>query len=103
MSEIAEIYNATKDIRKQYSAERKERNKNGSAAMLEQNGISFESKNDGIHLIVTHGGYVVDLWPTTGKFIIRGYKKHLRGVRLLIKIVRGDYSENDLKSMGIVD
>ena len=50
-------------------------------------------------LIVSHKGKVADLWPSTGKFNIRGDKRYFRGVRLLIKILRGDYTDEQFKSL----
>lgn len=99
MSEIGEIYAATKEHRAQQSKQRKRKNMNGSMIMLGKNGMSYESKNNGVHLIVSHNGRVADLWPSTGKFNIRGDKRYFRGVRLLIKIMRGDYTEEQFKAL----
>lgn len=59
--------------------------------MLTRNGIEFEEKNGGVHLVVTHKGKVADFWPTTGRFCVRGTGQYKRGVRLLIRIMRGDH------------
>lgn len=99
MSEIGELYAATKEIRKVESAKRRARNKHSSIMMLIENNIDFDRRNYGTHLIIKHNGYTADFWPTTGKFNIRGDKRYFRGVRLLIKIVRGDYSEQQFKSL----
>lgn len=99
MSEIGELYAATKEIRKVESVKRKERNKHSSIKMLIDNNINFEEKNGGTHLVVKNNEYTADFWPTTGKFNIRGDNRYFRGVRLLIKIVRGDYSEQQFKSL----
>lgn len=99
MSEIGEIFAATKEQRANQSKYRKRNNMNGTMTMLGKNGISYKSKNNGVHLVVYHDGKVADLWPTTGKFNIRGDKRYFRGVRLLIKILRGDYTEDQLKSL----
>jgi hypothetical protein len=99
MSEIGEMYAATKEQRAHESKHRKRKNMNGSMIMLGKNGINYESKNDGVHLVVSHKGRVADFWPTTGKFNIRGDKRYFRGVRLLIKIMRGDYSEEQFKAL----
>lgn len=99
MSEIGEIFKATKEQRKHASQVRKRNNKNGSMIMLGDNGISYETKNGGTHLIVNHKGKIADFWPSTGKFNIRGDKRYFRGVRLLIKILRGDYNEQQFKSL----
>jgi len=99
MSEIGEIFAATKEQRKQESKRRKRNNLSGTMVMLGKNGISYESKNDGVHLVVYHDGKVADLWPSTGKFNIRGDNRYFRGVRLLIKIIRGDYTDQQFKSL----
>jgi hypothetical protein len=85
MSEIGEIFAATKDARKAESQQRKQNNGCKSKAMLVKNGILFEAKNEGVHLIVSHKGKTADFWPTTGKFNIRGEVSYHRGVKLLIK------------------
>lgn len=99
MSEIGEIFAATKEQRKHESKCRKRNNMNGSMVMLGENGINYESKNNGAHLIVSHKGKTADLWPSTGKFNIRGDSRYFRGVRLLIKILRGDYTEEQFKAL----
>lgn len=72
----------------QESKERRERNREGGAEVLAKAGVSFESKNSGAHLIVTHGGKTVDFWPGTGKFIPREKNpRHGRGVFNLLKII----------------
>lgn len=70
---------------KQLGQERRAQNRANSAELLRERGISFETKNDGAHLIVRHGGKVADLWPGTGKYTIRGTNKYRRGVFNLIK------------------
>lgn len=99
MSESIEYIRAASELRKEDGKRRKKNNAKSSANMLSMNGIGFESKNDGLHLIVKHNGRVADLWPSTGKFNIRGDKRYFRGVRLLIKIMRGDYTEEQFKAL----
>lgn len=97
MGDVGEYFRDTKDFRKSESKARRESNLASSIEMLNKNGISFDDK--GYHVIVSHNGMKVDFWPSTGKFNIRGTPKYLRGVRLLIKLVRGDYSESDFKNI----
>jgi len=99
MSEIGEIFAATKEQRAHASKCRKRNNMNGTITMLGKNGFSYEAKNNGAHFIIRHNGKIADLWPATGKFNIRGDNRYFRGVRLLIKILRGDYTEEQLKSL----
>lgn len=62
------------------------RNRASSPAILLSHGITFVSKNAGVHLIVSHNGKVVDFWPGTGKWIGRGNGAAVgRGVFNLIR------------------
>mgnify|MGYP003666597279 CR=1 FL=1 len=99
MSEIGEIFAATKEQRKHESKCRKRNNMNASRIMLGKNNINYESKNGGVHIIASYQGKVADFWPSTGKFNIRGDNRYFRGVRLLIKILRGDYTEEQFKAL----
>ena len=64
------------------SKERRARNRQNSAALLTGEGFAFESKNRDAHLIVEG---LVDFWPGTGLWIVRGETAQHRGVRSLIK------------------
>ncbi len=70
-------------------------NREQSAQMLSSAGIPFESKNGGAHLIVAPGdGRVFDFWPGTGLFQQRGVITPGRGVRRLIKQIKGERHDN---------
>lgn len=69
------------------SQKRRASNRESSADLLSQADIQFDSKNGGAHLIVSHGGKVIDFWPGTGKFIPRGFGKEGRGVFNLMKVL----------------
>lgn len=99
MSESIEYIKAAADIRKQESQRKRQSNIVSSTKMLQQNGIEFESKNGGIHLIAKGAGRIADFWPSTGKFIVRGDKRAFRGVKLLIKVLRGDYNDKQYKAL----
>ncbi len=58
-----------------------------SAGFLRGEGIAFETRNDGAHLIVSVGERVADFWPGTGLFQVRGGKRG-RGVCNLVKQLR---------------
>lgn len=76
------------------SIERRADNRDRSAAILDRLGVSFESKNGGAHLIVTHDGKTVDFWPGTGKFIQRqSGARHGRGVFNLMKLLGIQHEE----------
>lgn len=81
---MSEYWKDVKPWLKEESAKRREENKNNSASILTASGVSFESKNDGVHLIVKHNSTVVDFWPSTGKWIVRKGKSG-RGVFQLLK------------------
>lgn len=83
MSELAEDFNA---LRK-YKQEKRASNRASSADLLAKAGIAFDVRNDGAHLIVKAGGYVIDFWPGTGKWSTRGYRFTIvsRGVHRLMQ------------------
>ena len=71
------------------SSARRARHRQSSPELLRAAGISFESKNNGAHLIVSHNGFKVDFWPGTGKWNTRPVDgKDHRGVRSLIAHIR---------------
>lgn len=69
------------------SSERRAANRDSSAQVLSDHGVSFESKNMGAHLIVSCDGKVADFWPGTGKYIPRGFGRQGRGVFNLLKLL----------------
>lgn len=83
MSEIGETFAALRQIKRN----KKLSNLIYSTDLLDKKGIKYESKNDGIHLIVECGSWFVDFWPSTGKYRCRGSKKHGRGIRELLKYI----------------
>jgi hypothetical protein len=99
MSESIEYIKEISKINKEESQKRRANNKTNSAKLLSSIGISYEEKNNGHHLIVFNEVFTIDFWPSTGKFIIRGDERHFRGVKLLIKIISGKYSQSDMKSL----
>lgn len=80
MGEHAEIWNAIRADRR----ERRHRNRELSPQILDAHGVSYVSKNDGAHLIVSHGELVIDFWPGTGKWVVRRKGMRGRGVRPLL-------------------
>lgn len=82
--DLGEIYKAMKD----HSKEKKSNNLEQSTKLLNEHMIDYESKNNGIHLIVTaFDSEIIDFWPTTGKWIPRG-KAPQRGVKNLIRYIK---------------
>jgi len=81
--DLGEIYS----IMKKNSIAKKESNKEFSTNLLIKLGIDFETKNNGIHLIITTDILeLIDFYPSTGKWIPRG-KKSYRGIKNLIKYI----------------
>jgi len=74
------------------SQERRKRYRSYGSSRLEALGVQFTTRNDGAHLIITHAGKVVDYWPGTGKFIVRGSNRHRRGINNLLKTLGVDIS-----------
>lgn len=83
MSEMAEIFSSMKAV----SQQKRSDNREASAALLTRAGVVFESKNAGAHLVVLSGQHVVDFWPGTGLWIVRGARAKRRGARKLIQFV----------------
>lgn len=81
MGELSEFYKDWNEEKKK----KKESNLEQSTKILESKGIRFESKNFGVHLIVTHNNKIADFWPSTGKWSVRGSGSYRRGVFKLIK------------------
>lgn len=83
-----------REIKKQRQ-EKREKNRETSPALLKKQGIEFEEKNMGAHLIVKHNGHTVDFWPGTGKWITRGGKFTIkgRGVMKLIKHIQAEQNK----------
>lgn len=79
MGDMGDVF---RDLTK-HKKEKREENTRSSTEVLRSQGIVFESKNNGAHLIV--GDF--DFWPSTGLFIHRKTKKKGRGVFNLIEKV----------------
>ena len=85
MGDVGEAWKDTKDIRKTYSLQKRVRNYKYAINIFETNNISYLLNNNGYHLIVNHNDMVIDYWPTTGKFSIRGSGIYHRGINNLMK------------------
>ena len=75
---------------REHKAERAEKragNRQHSAVLLREAGVGFSTRNDGAHLIIERGGKIIDFWPGTGLWVVRGQQKRHRGVRSLIQSV----------------
>lgn len=86
MSEVGDIFGIIKEQNKV----KKQSNLDYSTALLLETDFSVQIKNAGVHLIVGNNGVVVDFWPSTGKWIVRGGITS-RGVGGLIRFLnKGD-------------
>lgn len=81
MSDLGETFADYHESRRQ----KKKENMSSSAQILQSRDITFESHNNGVHLIVTHNKKIADFWPSTGKYSIRGSNRYRRGVFNLLR------------------
>ena len=75
MGDMGDYWRDVRPAMKEESQRRRSSNRESSSRLLTEAGISFESKNEGSHLIVSGQGAVVDFWPGTGLWIVRGSKE----------------------------
>lgn len=82
MGDMGEVFNEMKRMKK----ERRASNTESSTNLLIDKGVKFEAKNFGAHLVV-HGkdGRLIDFWPSTGKFRVRGHKRFQGGVFKMLR------------------
>jgi hypothetical protein len=64
---------------------KKRSNMAASTAMLTGAGVSFQSHNSGVHLVLSKGEELIDFWPSTGLWWIRGTSNKRRGIQKLIQ------------------
>ena len=81
MGDEGDYWRDVKPVYKQRSKVKREGNKNSSTNWLKNCGFSFESHNNGIHLVVSTRKGIVDFWPSTGKWIARDSGKTGRRVK----------------------
>ena len=84
MSEMAEIWG---DLRAMRQA-KKRSNLAASTQMLLDSGIQFVTHNGGIHLTINKGSEVIDYWPSTGLWWIRGTSNKRRGIARLLTYMK---------------
>ena len=85
MGDMAEVWEGWAERSKAKRAS----NRTNSAQTLKTFGVEFTSHNLGAHLIIQCDKGVIDFWPGTGKWIIRGGPDGKRGVMNLVKFVKG--------------
>lgn len=85
MGDMGDYWHDVRPAMVKESQQRRASNRERSAALLQFNGIPFESKNGGAHLIVYSQKATYDFWPGTGLWQERGSTATGRGVRSLVK------------------
>lgn len=90
MSEVVDIFNAMRSE----SQDRRKRNREASARLLQERGITFTVHNEGAHLRVQsgHDSAPIDFWPGTGKWIDHETGVEGRGVFKLLRYMGKDVS-----------
>ncbi|MDB4330462.1 hypothetical protein N9948_01940 [bacterium] len=95
MGDMGELFNALKEEKKKQKEEFKSNKLPDLLSLLDgyPKQLSYIVKNGGEHYIVTlnksNDKRVVDLWPSTGKWIIRNKKKTKgNGIKNLLKYFR---------------
>jgi hypothetical protein len=83
--DIRDLWAAHRELSKQKRASNREE----SARILREAGLTFTTKNEGAHLVVVRLAVVVDFWPGTGLWISRNPAKRGRGVQPLINFLKG--------------
>lgn len=84
MNEARKEINTAYDEMKKAKQLKRRTNLAASTKILKASKIEFESKNNGLHLVV-HGKYnLIDFWPSTGKFMVRGTEIVGRGVKQVL-------------------
>lgn len=86
MGDLGEFWRDVRASRKQRESIQKARSYEKSMKILAGNYVQFESKNNGMHLIVTGKDCLIDFWPTTERFISRDGKHDGFGAKNLLKL-----------------
>jgi hypothetical protein len=81
-----------RDMRQERQHKR-ERNRENSTRLLKEAGIKFAIKNSGAHMVV-EGPFrqMIDFWPGTGLWMVRGSVNKHRGVQKLIQYCKQEKS-----------
>ncbi len=91
MGDVGEFWNDVGPGMRADSQAKRANNREWSSTYLKEHGIPFETRNEGVHLIINKSGRRADFWPGTGKWVIRGRPghgdQHGRGVRGLVRIL----------------
>ena len=97
MGDVGEDYKAWKKMKKK----KKALNLEQSTAKLISMGIDFESKNNGLHLVVRSKNGVFDFYPSTGLYERRGVGQR-RGLSSLLREIQGTECRSKGKANGVM-
>ncbi len=81
MSDMGDDFREAREV----ASEKKRQNLQKSTDILRENGIRFESKNGGVHLVIETTSGIVNFWPSTGLF---SGAENGRGVFNLLKKIK---------------
>ena len=84
MGDMAEGWAEWREVKQN----KKRSNLAASTGMLTNAGISFQSNNGGIHLVLLKNEQFIDFWPSTGLWWIRGTSNKRRGIQKLINYLK---------------
>jgi len=76
------------------SVERRSNNRTRGAERLREEGIEYEERNYGSHLIIKAGSVWFDYWPGTGKWTERNSGTYGRGISGLLARIHTRMREN---------
>lgn len=88
MSDMGEVFKAWNESKKS----KRHSNRKSSTQMLIDAGIEFTSHNCGIHLQIKRGPVTIDYWPSTGKWMTKGFRYGVtnRGIRSLLDFIKNE-------------
>lgn len=72
-------------------------NRDAAPAKLNAAGIDFQSSNGGAHIIIKHGDVVIDFWPGTDKWKLRGGLLNRNGIESLIEFCNREKPKASIK------
>lgn len=84
MSEDGEMW---AEYRAERQAKRASNRAHAEAQLRAVPGITVTTANDGAHYVIGSSAGVIDFWPGTGLWIVRGSTKRRRGIAGLIQFI----------------
>lgn len=85
MGDMAEVF---REMTK-YQKEKRRNRLIANTEKLKAANVNFESKNNGVHIIINHNGKIIDFYPSTGLFWDRKNPKNKkRGIDKLLKYIK---------------